>query len=145
MSNQVTGRAYIKVDGKLLRSKEGAKLVSFAGVERTAIIGNQVELYAKEGQIGTLDNPIFIDSDVHGEVGDGGVLAWAQGDIFIREMEGDLYLGQQLDLASGFEEDNPEMGLSNLQSTYDEIRPLIELCRPENFSMSRNGSPPESR
>ena len=87
------------------------------------IIGNQIELYAKEGSIGTVDNPIFVDSDVHGEVGDGGVLAWAQGNIYIREMEGDLYLAQQLDLASGFGEDDAEQGLSNLQSTYDELRP----------------------
>ena len=95
----------------------------FAKDNNSFIIGNQVELYAKEGSIGTVDNPIFIDSDVHGEVGDGGVLAWAQGDINIREMEGDLYLAQQLDLASGFDEGNAELGLSNLQSTYDEIRP----------------------
>ena len=96
----------------------------FAKDNNSFIIGNQVELYAKEGQIGTVDNPIFIDSDAHGEIGDGGVLAWAQGDINIREMEGDLYLSQQLDLASGFDEGNTEQGLSNLQSTYDEIRPL---------------------
>ena len=38
-------------------------------------------------------------------------------------MQGDLYLGEQLDLASGFSEGDAEAGLSNLKSTYDEIRP----------------------
>jgi hypothetical protein len=95
----------------------------FAKDNDSFIIGNQVELYAQAGSIGTVENPIFIDSDVHGAVGDGGVLAWAQGDIHIREIEGDLYLAEQLDLASGFDESNAEEGLSNLQSTYDEIRP----------------------
>ena len=98
----------------------------FAKDADSFIIGNQVELYAKDGSIGTADNPIFIDSDVHGATGDGGVLAWAQGDIYIREMEGDLYLAEQLDLASGFDESNAEQGLANLKSTYDEIRPQAD-------------------
>src|SRR6185436_11835740 len=93
----------------------------FAKDANSFIIGNQIELYAKEGQIGTAENPIFIDSDVHGSIGDGGVLAWAQGDIFIREMEGDLYLAPQLSLAAG--ESEGEAGLDNLRSTYGEIRP----------------------
>ena len=95
----------------------------FAKDADSFIIGNQVELYAKDGHIGTAENPIFIDSDVHGDIGDGGILAWAMGDIHIREMEGDLYLAQQLDLAAGFAEDNAEQGLDNLKSSYDEIRP----------------------
>ena len=33
---------------------------------------------AKNGQIGTAANPIFIDSDVHGDIGDGGIVAWAE-------------------------------------------------------------------
>src|SRR6185436_1716453 len=93
----------------------------FAKDANSFIIGNQIELYAKEGQIGTAENPIFIDSDLHGSIGDGGVLAWAQGDIFIREMEGDLYLAPQLSLAAG--ESEGEAGLDNLRSTYGEIRP----------------------
>ena len=95
----------------------------FAKDANSFIIGNQIELYAKEGQIGTAENPIFIDSDVHGSVGDGGVLAWAQGDIFIREMEGDLYLAKQLSLAAGFGEGDADAGKDNLKSTYGEIRP----------------------
>ena len=90
------------------------------------IIGNQVELYAKEGAIGSFDKPIFIDSDVHGEIGDGGVLAWAQDGIFIREIQGDLFLAQQLDLAAGFDVENPEGSEANLKSTYDEIRPRFD-------------------
>ena len=95
----------------------------FAKDNNSFIIGNQVELYSKEGMIGTSANPIFIDSDVHGAVGDGGVLAWAMGDIHIREMEGDLFLADQLDLAAGFDEENAEASEDNLKSTYDEIRP----------------------
>lgn len=48
MSNQVTGRVFVKVNGKLLRSKEGAKLVGYAGRERTAIVGNEVHGYAEK-------------------------------------------------------------------------------------------------
>ena len=96
----------------------------FAKDNNSFIIGNQVELYAKEGMIGTSANPIFIDSDVHGAPGDGGVLAWAMGDIHIREMEGDLFLAEQLNLAAGFDEENAEASQDNLKSTYDEIRPL---------------------
>ncbi len=95
----------------------------FAKDANSFIIGNQVELYAKDGSIGTALNPIFIDTDVHDQTGDGGILAWAQGDIYLREMEGDLYLAQQLDLAAGFDTENPDAGLDNLKSTYDEIRP----------------------
>ncbi len=95
------------------------------------IIGNQVELYALEGSIGCAERPIFVDSDAHGAVGDGGLLAWAQGDIFIREMEGDLFLAEQLDLASGYDRENfsgsDAEGLDNLGSTYEEVRPETDI------------------
>lgn len=39
MSNQVTGRVFVAVNGKRLRSKEGAKL-KFGGVEREAVMGD---------------------------------------------------------------------------------------------------------
>ncbi len=39
MSNQVTGRVYVSVNGKRLASKEGAKL-NFGGVEREAVLGD---------------------------------------------------------------------------------------------------------
>ena len=37
--NQVTGRVYVSVNGKRLKSKEGAKL-SFGGVERESVTGD---------------------------------------------------------------------------------------------------------
>lgn len=40
--SKVTGRVFIKVSGKLLRSKEGAKLTGIGEVERTPVIGNEV-------------------------------------------------------------------------------------------------------
>lgn len=39
MSNQITGRAFITVNGQRLRSKEGAKL-NIGGVERSTITGD---------------------------------------------------------------------------------------------------------
>lgn len=41
MANQVTGRVWIRVDGKTLRSKDGAKL-KFGGLKREAQTGNDV-------------------------------------------------------------------------------------------------------
>ncbi len=51
------------------------------------IRGNQIELYAIGGQIGSADSYLRVDSDV---LGSGGVAARAHGDIYIREIEGDL-------------------------------------------------------
>lgn len=45
---QVTGRVYVKIGGKLLRSKEGAKLTNFGGVERTPVMGNEVYGYVEK-------------------------------------------------------------------------------------------------
>lgn len=39
---QVTGRVYITIAGKLLRSKEGAKLNNIGAVERTPVVGHEV-------------------------------------------------------------------------------------------------------
>ncbi|HXG47686.1 MAG TPA: phage tail tube protein [Methylomirabilota bacterium] len=44
---QITGRVYVKVDGDLLRSKQGAKLM-YGGVRREAVIGNQVDGFTEE-------------------------------------------------------------------------------------------------
>lgn len=45
---QVTGRVYIKVNGKLLRSKDGAKLSNIGAVERTPVIGHEVYGYVEK-------------------------------------------------------------------------------------------------
>jgi hypothetical protein len=45
---QVTGRIYIKVNGRLLRTKEGAKLNNFGGIERTPVVGNVVHGYTEK-------------------------------------------------------------------------------------------------
>ncbi|MCZ7598738.1 MAG: hypothetical protein M5U09_14740 [Gammaproteobacteria bacterium] len=100
--------------------------------ENSFIIGNQVELYALDGSIGCAERPIFVDSDVHGAEGDGGILAWAKGDIYIREIEGDLFLAEQLDLTAGFDKDDfgdtsEAEGLANLGSTYEEVRPRADI------------------
>ena len=54
MANQVTGRVYIKVDGALLRSKDGAKLM-FGGVEREAVVGNMVHGYTEKVSAPTVE------------------------------------------------------------------------------------------
>lgn len=40
MTNQKTGKAYISVSGKLLPSRDGAKLTNYAAVERKPVIGS---------------------------------------------------------------------------------------------------------
>lgn len=44
---QVTGRCYIRVAGKLLRTKDGAKLDNIGGITRTAVTGNEVYGYVE--------------------------------------------------------------------------------------------------
>lgn len=39
MANQITGRAYVSLNGRRLASKEGAKL-GFGGIERTGVAGD---------------------------------------------------------------------------------------------------------
>ena len=51
--------------------------------------GNRIELYTKAGTIGSEALPLQVDSDT---LGSGGVAARAEGDIYIRETEGDLKL-----------------------------------------------------
>lgn len=51
MSNKVTGTAFIKANGKLLRSEKGGRLIGFAGVEREA------KIYAG-GIAGYSENPV---------------------------------------------------------------------------------------
>lgn len=45
---QVTGLVYIRVNGKLLRSKEGAKLENFGGKEREEVVGHSVYGYTEK-------------------------------------------------------------------------------------------------
>lgn len=45
---QITGRVYIKTNGKLLRSKDGAKLINVGGVERPPVTGNAVYGYVEK-------------------------------------------------------------------------------------------------
>jgi hypothetical protein len=44
---KITGRVFIKIDGKIQRSKEGAK-INLGGVERTSISGTEVYGYAEK-------------------------------------------------------------------------------------------------
>ncbi|KAB7624320.1 phage tail tube protein [Alkalilimnicola sp. S0819] len=44
---QVTGRVFIKIDGKQLRTKKGAKL-KLGGHNRNTIVGHEVHGYAEE-------------------------------------------------------------------------------------------------
>lgn len=39
---QVTGRCYIRTNGKMLRTKDGAKLDNIGGLTREAVTGNEV-------------------------------------------------------------------------------------------------------
>ncbi len=55
------------------------------------ISGNQIELDAGNGGVGTDLRPLRVDSDLHGS---GGVAAIASGNIYIRETDGDLKLTQ---------------------------------------------------
>lgn len=45
---QVTGRVFIRVNGKLLRSKDGAKITNIGGFERTAVVGYEVYGYVEK-------------------------------------------------------------------------------------------------
>jgi Ca2+-binding RTX toxin-like protein len=62
-----------------------------AADEFSLIMGNQIELYTREGAIGSEALPLQVDSDV---LSSGGVAARAIGGIYIREMAGDLKLSQ---------------------------------------------------
>lgn len=60
---QVLGRAFIYVDGKLLRTKEGAKLTNVSGVERTPVVGNEVHGYTEKAVPPTLECTISLTKD----------------------------------------------------------------------------------
>jgi hypothetical protein len=57
--------------------------------EDSVIGGNRIELRTDQGGIGSDDRPLRIDSD---QLGSGGVAAKAHGDIYLREIDGDLKL-----------------------------------------------------
>jgi hypothetical protein len=62
MSNQVTGRAYIRFDGVLLASREGAKL-NWGGVKREPVVGNDVHGFAESVDTPELECNISHKSD----------------------------------------------------------------------------------
>lgn len=61
---QVLGRAFIYVSGKLLRTKEGAKLANISGVERKPVVGNQVDGYTESAVPPTIECTISLTKDV---------------------------------------------------------------------------------
>lgn len=63
---QITGIVFIKVNGQLLRSKEGAKL-NFGGKERTAVTGFEVYGYAEKVVPATVECTLAHDSDTNVE------------------------------------------------------------------------------
>lgn len=56
---QLLGRAYIKVDGALLRSNNGAK-IDLGGVVRDPVVGNQVHGYAEKVKEATVECEISL-------------------------------------------------------------------------------------
>ncbi|MBN2437042.1 MAG: hypothetical protein JXL20_00400, partial [Deltaproteobacteria bacterium] len=74
-----TGGNVVLHAGEGIQAFNGSSLVS----------GNRIELYTGAGAIGTESLPLSVDSDI---LGSGGVAAWASGDIFIQEVDGDLKL-----------------------------------------------------
>lgn len=57
--SQLLGRAYIKVDGDLLRSNTGAK-IDLGGVMRGAVVGNQVHGYSESVKEATVECEISL-------------------------------------------------------------------------------------
>ena len=55
MSNQVTGRVYVRVDGQLLESKPDATLANVTGVEREEVVGNEVHGYKEKAVAPTIE------------------------------------------------------------------------------------------
>lgn len=56
---QLLGRAYVKIDGAVLRSNTGAKL-DVGGVVRSAVVGNQVHGYAESVKEATVECEISL-------------------------------------------------------------------------------------
>ena len=86
-STLVVGRVLSTGGNVILHAGDGIQ----AADENSLIIGNQIELYTREGTIGSEALPLQVDSDV---LSSGGVAASAYGDIYIREVTGDLKLAQ---------------------------------------------------
>ena len=55
---KLTGRIYVRVNGELLLSQEGAKLGNITGVERTAVVGNDVHGYTEKAVVPFIEVPI---------------------------------------------------------------------------------------
>ncbi len=62
--NQVTGLVYIYVDGKLLKSKEGAKLSNISGVSRSAVTGHRVYGFAEKVEVPTVECKLADQADL---------------------------------------------------------------------------------
>lgn len=54
MANQVLGRAYVKVDGRFIKTFPGSKL-DLGGVTRTPVVGTTVHGYAEQAKEPTLE------------------------------------------------------------------------------------------
>ncbi|MHC5183407.1 MAG: hypothetical protein ACYSPI_03920, partial [Planctomycetota bacterium] len=97
------------------------------------ISGNRIELYTGSGAIGSQAMPLQVDSDV---VGSGGVAARADGDIFIREIQGDLKLALAQpqpwdDVQASIHSKQGDVALevnegSVLDALYEEFRPRTQ-------------------
>ena len=61
---QITGRCWLSVNGALLRSKEGAKLTGFGGVERTPVVGAQVWGYSEKAVAPKIEATISHTADL---------------------------------------------------------------------------------
>ncbi|MEM6398913.1 MAG: hypothetical protein AAF757_01595 [Cyanobacteria bacterium P01_D01_bin.116] len=78
----------------ILTAADGFKLES----DSSLITGDQVQLYAKNTNIGTESQSIKIDSSIANNEDTGGISAQANGDIYIQEVDGDLRLPESIDL-----------------------------------------------
>jgi hypothetical protein len=81
------------VIGNIITTGSDIKLIAPNGIEaydpNSVIRGNRIELFARNGGIGSADHPLRIDSNSDGT---GGLAARATGDIYILETAGDLNL-----------------------------------------------------
>ena len=96
------------------------------------IKGNRIELFTKRGSIGTASQELVIDSHAFGS---GGVAARADGDIYLQELSGDMYLVEPEFFPQGYTPEasiqsiNGEVHLetvsgSILDAFYETFRPL---------------------
>jgi hypothetical protein len=61
---QMLGKAFIKIDGRLLKTKEGAKL-NVGGVEREPVIGNEVHGYTEKAVAPFIECSINVDGQIN--------------------------------------------------------------------------------